>query len=274
MVNETKKSVSDERKLIKKKAKSILSDHNIRMKLIFSSLVCIATFMLTEIVKSSFFYALSYSMPVIQAEQFALFLDITFAIPRLLILSPLFIGYFSFATKLCAGSDPYFYELFVYYSSPQTIFRTWAVGAVVMLPQILITALISLIPYVFGSLLESTSRPELKALFILMPIILEVGLFFLSILSIRLYTVINAYVCGKDQSLLACISVALSSTRRSCFKIFAFIASFVPWIVLSLCTVGVLFVIFTIPYMTVAYNIYSSELVTETLSHYQKSEEI
>ena len=258
-------SSSELRKDVKRSAKSILNDHNVRIKLILASLVCLASFMLSEIVKESARYALSFWFAAENAETFTLAFNSVFSVASLLMLSPLFIGMFSYSVKLAARKDADFSELFVFYSGKKALLRTWSIGALTMIPQKLIFFLIVKIPEECALLVEKSSRSDTAAAYILGAILLEIGAFCLGILFFRLYTLINVYVCGSDQSILTCVCMSLKSTKRNCFNVFVFLLSFGAWILLSLSTVGVLFIIFTIPYMIVSYNLYSSYLITKNL---------
>ena len=258
-------SSSQLRKDIKRSAKSILNAHNVRIKLIFASLVCLASFMLSEIVKGSARYALSFWFAAKNAETFTVAFNSVFSVARLLMLSPLFIGMFSYSVKLAVRKDADFSELFVFYSCKKALLKTWSIGALAMIPQKIIFFLIVKIPEECAILVEKSSRVDIAAAYILVAILLEIGVFFFGILSFRLYTLINVYVCGSDQSIFACVCAALKSTKRNCFNVFVFLLSFGAWILLSMSTVGVLFIIFTIPYMIVSYNLYSSYLITKNL---------
>ena len=76
----------------------------------------------------------------------------------------------------------------------------------------------------------------------------------------RLYSVIAAIVNGEGQPLGLCIRAGLRATKGKTGAIFAFRASFVLWVLLSIATIGMLLVIFTVPYMLVSYFYYNAVL--------------
>ena len=265
---------SSERRSIKRMAKNIISDHSVRFKMIMASLICVTSFMLTQVIKDSLYYAISLRITSEYAYAFDLVFVTAFSVLRLLILSPLFIGFFSLSVKLASGKNTDLQDIFIFYSDKKTLFNTWLVGAVVMLPQTVLFFLFFNVPDFCRMLVEKVTRPDLDAWIIVFTIAIEIGILVLSLFSLRLYTVINAYVCGSGQGAWMCICAAVHSTQGNILNSLVFIVSFIPWILLSLCTVGVLFVIFTLPYMIVSYNFYSSHLIKESLTKVSNSEEI
>lgn len=274
MLKTPKLLYSHERRNIKRMAKNVISNHNVRFKMIMALLICISSFMLTQIIKDSLYYAGSFLISSEYEYVFDLIFVTVFSVLRLLALSPLFIGFFSLSVKLTAGKNTEFQELFAFYSDKKTLLNTWLVGAVVMLPQTVLFFLFFNIPDFCRIIIEKIPRPDIDAWIIVATIVIEIGILVLSILSLRLYTVINAYVCGNSQGTFKCIRAAVCSTKGNVLNSLVFIASFTPWILLSFCTLGVLLVIFTIPYMVVSYNFYSSHLIKESLNKVNNSEEI
>ena len=157
------------------------------------------------------------------------------------------------AAKLANGSNAEISDMFLYYSSIKNAIRAWAVAAIIQLPIYFIDIVADLMPLISKSyfLTQTLSLIRLAVLTVL---------FF--VISLRLFPFINSVVSGNDQPISLCLKASYKATKGKSWRIFAFYISFLPWILLSLLTVGVLFIIFTFPYILITGCLYSKYLLT------------
>ena len=245
-------------KQIKASAKAMLSDRGVLLKLIFCGFFYIAVIILFELFGGYAFSAIFYDVTEeYELQKYSLIFDTAYSALNLFLLYPLFVGLWYVAARLANGNSAEFVEIFEYYSSFKKIRKAWAVGAVIQLPLTFISLMQTTL------LLISTDTMLLKALLPGINIIITVFYFFLAVfISGRLFPFVNSVVCGGDQPVSLCLKASLKATKGKMWKLFAFYLSFIPWILLSLLTVGVLFVIFTFPYMLIAECLYSEYLLT------------
>ena len=162
-------------------------------------------------------------------------------------------GLWYIAAALTNGSNPDFIEIFRYYT-PGNLGRAYKTMALLQLPVAFLSAATKIPPLFFGK--QSVETLICNMIYLLLLFIL--ALFVMG----RLFPFISSVVCGADQPVLACLKASLAATKGKSLTLLGFILSFTPWILLSLVTVGTLFIIFTFPYMMVAVSLYSSYLLT------------
>lgn len=224
------------RKEIKKEAKHALGEPNVLIKLIFAVFLTAAVYIVIELCET----VICYLIPTIKMPA----LELVFDAIGILALAPVFGGMFRLASMLSAGNNAKMTEMFYYYK-PKKYTRALAVYGMTALP-------IMLYGY-FSSYVTELSRAlsPFHMLFAFTLLLSAAAILFLPYC--RLYSAWAAVVCGEGQPLRTCFCAAFSATAQKSARIYAFRASFILWIALSFLTVGMLFVIFTVPYMLISY---------------------
>jgi len=256
------------RKRIKANAREILSSKGVQLKLIFCGFFYIAVLVLFELFSSYLFDAMTYNVTdEIKCQNYSLLFTAVSKVPNLLLIFPLFMGVVRVAAKLSNDNPTEIVEIFEYYGSFKKLGKAWAVGAIIQLPITVISLIQAILPFI------STNEFYLKTIIPALNFGLNT-LYFFSLIFIlgRLFPFINSVVCGGDQPVSLCLKASLKSTKGKMWKLFAFYLSFIPWILLSALTVGVLFIIFTFPYMLIAECIYSKYLLTGEYRDHIKEE--
>jgi len=256
------------RKKIKSDAKAVLSNRDVLLKLIFCGLFYISIEIMFELFRSYAFSAAFYkTVDERELQVYSFIFDTVCTIPYILLIYPLFIGLWKVAAGLSNDNSVEFIDIFTYYSSFKKIKKAWALALILHLPLAIINALFNLI-----SLIQ-TDKISIRLSLWGISLILSVVYFFTSVfITARLFPFINAVVCGADQPISLCLNASLKATSGKMWKLWAFPLSFIPWIFLSLLTAGVLFIIFTFPYMLIAECIYSKYLLTGEYRDHIKEE--
>jgi len=245
-------------KQIKSDAKAVLSDRNTLLKLIFCGFFYIAVLVLFKLFSSYLFQAMVYNVTdELKLKNYSLLFTAVSDIPAFLLIFPLFMGVFHVAAKLSNESPVTIVEILEYYSSFKKISKAWAVGSIIQLPFVLANILQALLRFLsHESLILRAILPGVNL------ILIAVCSFLTVFISGKFFTLINSVVCGGDQPVYICLKASLKATRDKMWRLFAFRLSFIPWILLSALTVGVLFIIFTFPYILISECLYSKYLLT------------
>ncbi len=251
-----------DRNALKLNAKRLLSDQSIRMKLVFATLICASAFIMLEYILSYAFITPLYSLFPKLTDWASFGIDEIYYIIEFLMFSPLLIGFYSLAAGLSLGADVELSHIFGYYRSFMRMCRSWMISLAIVLPIKLFTTGSELVFMLLDA--NQVALGEMRySLLSFMAELLFIGISVLAFLLCgRFYPFVNAAVVSDDQKLSAAFGASLRSTRGQLGRIFAFRLSFLLLIMLSLATVGVLFIIFTIPYMAVSYSYCSSYLLT------------
>jgi len=231
------------RKEIKKEAKKALAEPNALIKLIFAVFFAAAVYIAPKLCEA----VIRNLIPTLPSP----IVELVFDVIGILALAPVFFGMFRLASMISAGNDAKITEMFYYYE-PKKYTRALAAYAVTALPIMLYGYFSA---YVIR-LSEALSIFYMLAAYIVL--LLVAAILFLAYC--RLYSVPAAVVCGEGQPLKTCFFAAFSATERKSARIYAFRASFILWIALSFLTVGMLFVIFTVPYMLISYFYFNATL--------------
>lgn len=248
---------SPSRAEVKRTARFTLSSSDVKLDLIYGILICLTACVSLHLVFSCLQVAIYYMAPKGAAVMALSALDIVMQIIAFLILSPLLLGFYALAAGRSHGKKTRLLTVFYWFSSFKQLMRAWAVVLLLLLPFLLINGAFNIAISCIDVYLGGLTLP--KMLTVIASVALALACF---IIWGRFYTLINAVVCGGDATLKTCMRKALASTKGRAFKIFALRVSFIPWIILSFCTIGVLFPIFTLPYMAVCYSQYSAYLIT------------
>ncbi len=237
--------------------RALLLKKNVIIKLIFGVFILIATFVISGL----FFDYVYLSICTIAGNEFIydkyyhIFEAVT-AVLKFFMLSPLFVGICRLSAMLANRGSADFIEIFAYYASFKAFLRSTLVSLIVFLPFLL---------SILALFIWQTVLP-------LKYVLAAVCVLWLLFVKTKLFTFINAFVCGGDQPLRLSLKSAMRSTKRSAAKLLLFSLRFIPWILLSIPTLGVLLLIFVLPYILFAESRYSSYLLTGEYKNYISEE--
>lgn len=240
-------------KEIRKSARTIISRQDVRLKLVFATLICAAVFVMIEYILSyTILNPVYYFLPWL--DKWGSFgVEQVYFIIEFLLFSPLVIGLYAISQRASRQEEFRLLDLFDGYASFRRVARAWGISAIAFLPIKLGLVLVDVL-----FLLEISN-----VFVVAFAMIMLFKLFILGALAYgRLYTFISLAIWREDEKLYRCLAMAIRSTKGRLCEIFCFRMCFLPWVLLSVATVGVLFIIFTIPYIAVAYSHYSSYLIT------------
>ncbi len=251
-----------DRKGLKLNARTLLSDQSVSLKLVFATFICASVYIMLE-------YVLSYAVinPIYlllpELDDWAAFgVDQAYYVIEFLMFSPLLVGLYSLAAGLSCRAEVELSHIFGYYRSFMRMCRAWGISLAVALP----IKLFSLLAEVLTQLLASNKEAlgdMLYAVLMIVAVILLIAVFAVGFLLCgKFHPFVYASVVAKDKSLSEALDDSVRSTKGKLGEIFTFRLSFALLILLSLATVGVLFIIYTIPYMAVSYSYCSSKLLT------------
>ncbi len=251
-----------DRKALKLNAKRLLSDQRTRLKLIFATLICASVYIMLEYILSYAVYTPVYMLfPGLDGWMEYVVEQACFVI-EFLLFSPLLLGLYSLAASLSYRTDIELSHIFGYYRSFVRMCRAWGIFLAVALP----IKLFAVLSEVAFGLLSSNKEGLGNALYIVLifaAVILFVGIFAVGFLICgKFFPFVYASVTAKNRPLSQAFGDSLRATSGKLGSIFAFRFSFILLILLSFATVGVLFIIYTIPYMAVSYSYCSSYLLT------------
>lgn len=241
----------------------MLSKSNIKLPLIYGILVCCLAYISLQLILACIYLTCSFYMPQIDDNILYTVIGDIISVISFFIMSPLLLGFYALAAGLSNGQRPDFMVIFRYFSSFKLIVRSWLTFCITVLPFALINLALRVTNIILSSYYFSGNAFFAQNLQIIVNILIAPALYVIVFLILgRFYPLINAVVCGGDQPFSVCLKKSLCSTRKKVCEIFLFRMSFLPWILLSTVTFGVLFVIFTLPYMAISYSQYSSYIIT------------
>ena len=171
---------------------------------------------------------------------------------------PLWLAKLRMAGLLWLEREPMPQEIFYYFTSFSRYGRAWRIGAVaVLLHAVPVAAVIGLFAgaiHLYGEVLwVYFSAPVAVLLFILllfMVIVISVGVLFFG----GIYIAFAAVAVGNEQlRLRAAFLLAVRAGKRHTKEIFIFSVKSLLWLVLSLLTVGVLFVLWFSHFYNLSY---------------------
>lgn len=237
--------------------RSKLLKKNIIIKLIFGIFILTASFVVLEFFFEGIYFSLCSIVrnDLIYDKYYYAFQAVMITL-NFFMLSPLFLGLCRLSAMLANRGSADFIEIFAYYASFKAFWRSLLVSLIVFLPFLM--SLLAL-------LIWQMVLPLKYAL-------ATVCVLWLIFIKTRLFTFINAFVCGGDQPLRLFLKSAIRSTKRSTAKLLLFSLRFIPWILLSIPTLGVLLLIFVLPYILFAESRYSSYLLTGEYKNYISEE--
>ena len=239
-------------KRLRSASRLVISDHEARLILVFALIICGIAAISTLLASSSALYAISVIAGDAISETWGRLLELSVIPLMFLIASPLCLGYYRMTIKAAYGERISLKEVFRYYSGFRLLLKSWLVSAVAALPLLVVTLSLAVIMTV----------PEGIILSIVSFIVVPILVFGAFILNLMTTPTVYAFICSDDGNPFKCLFVSVKKSARHTFRILGFRLGFIPLILLSFCTVGVLFPIYTIPYITVTEIYFSEYLLT------------
>lgn len=243
-------------------ARLAISDHGTRLTLVFSLMICGAAVICLFMAAAAFTYAFSVMTDDALPQAAYSTADIVSLLPILLVSAPLCLGFYRMAVRASHGESIGLPETFRYFSSFPLVAKSWLVGIIATFPVIFGVAAYSL-----ADLLPEGDASELVR-FMFIPIVL----IFLCVINLLSLPTAYSFICSDDSNPLKCFAVSVKASSKRKLSVLGLRFGFLPLMLLSLCTVGVLFLIYTIPYMTTA-EIYLSEMILSDRSQINATED-
>ncbi len=253
------------RREIKKMAKTALGNKGVLLMLIFAVVFCCLVFMSVELLEAlSYYAAISLFPSLLGSAIFDAVSAVLFDALSLFAMAPAVLGTYRLSSALAAGQSPAMTEMFYYFGRGR-YGRALAAFLIVSLPVVLYGYIVSALFYLIDSIGRSVQSTTYEAFLYTVTsfglILLTLGVAFAIWLPYcRLFSVFASVVNGEGQPLSVCIRASLRATKEKASAVYGFFASFIPLCLLSILTVGMLFVIFTIPYMLISYFYYNAVL--------------
>ena len=257
---------------IKRKARELLGQRNVILKLIFASVLCWIINIAVELAETCVYYTALQLCILDAGSEIQLFvLTLVFELVALLCVAAMAMGTVRLAWLLTKDPGTRLTEMFYYWHSPKRYFRSILIFlSVAALPKLFLFSLsyviFDILPLIY---LNTPNITGLIAYFFALIGVFIVG-FLLGALLLLPYSLLSSavalFVKSDKRSVGACIFQSARATRSGLTRIFKFRFSFVPLILLSVVTVGVLLVIYAVPYMLVSYFYYNAALFEDEIS--------
>ena len=239
-------------KKAKAAAKLAITEHRTRLTLIFSLMICGAAMILVFIASTSFTYAFAVMTGEAAPDAVYNLIDTISILPVFFITAPLCLGFYRMAVRAAYGESIGISETFRYFSSFTLAAKSWLVGIIAAFPVFFAVA-----AYYFASFIPDGGASKLVR-YALIP----AAVLLLCVPNVLSMPTSYAFVCSDDANPLKCFTASVKASSGNFWRIVALRLGFLPLMLLSFCTIGVLFLIYTIPYMTVAEIYFSEYLLT------------
>ncbi len=255
---------------IRKEAKRLLLKRNNLMHLIFGICLCIAAVMLPIML-----YIFIMGIPYVFELTEGVALVLTFASTAIVILTLLFVsvpiigGFFKMAYELYLGKQRVFYkDIFKPFDSGRLYFAI-LVPALLFIIRILAIATVAgacfaLGKSLFGLALDALGLSDIFDTFITAMLSIVSILLFLVLLFLQYGGFFVPYFVCRKMSLKEAMKASRIFVKGNRLCIFKYIIGFAGMFVLSVLSLGTLFVVYTIPLMIFSYFIYSDKLTENT----------
>lgn len=257
---------------IKRKAREFIGKKTVILKLIFAAAICWITNITVDIAEASVYYtAVNFGLFDPEASAPMLILTLVFELAALLCVSAQAMGTVRLAFLLTRSEDTPLTEMFFYWRGPKRYFRSLLVFLVIAAPVKLFLLLVGWIMVDVLPLIY-LNDPELSGMiaYFFSVIGTLMAAFLLGALLLLLYSglfsVAALFVRDDGAAIAECLVGSARGTKGQLKRIFKFRFSFLPLILLSVVTVGVLLIIYAIPYMLVSYFYYNAALFEDELS--------
>lgn len=250
---------------LKAKSKERLDKKGVCLALIFGICIVVTAKFAVETAEAAAYYVLvALDGKLGLSPSFAGIITAVFDIISYLVMAPFVLGLYRVAAGAVHTGRADMRDI-LHFLHPQKYFRALVAYTLTLAPihvyLLLCSAVMKMIPVFFDAMKGSTVAAYMTWVTQLASGALLAGLGVLLFwLYCRFYSVIAAVVCGDGRPLLDCIADSFEATRGNAGKIFVFRLSFIPAILLGCVSVGIILLIFTLPYMLISYFYYNAEL--------------
>lgn len=262
-INLNNKDRASVRKSIKTYASDILETGGNRLKLIEAAILMVLMIIAVGGITAAVWIPIS---PLIEdfpiygiIYEISVFIDYVL---MFLFVFPLAYGMLTLAHRMCGADDTFVADAFYAY---KRLMRTWLVMFISFVPWLIIVGafigagrLMSYIKETLGiEALSGDLAFILKACVVLTAGIIIIGAL---VLAIRGFF-FPGFAMRGDMNIRRALSAAFSASHRRMREIIAFVFSFTGWAALSICTLGVIFIMQMVPIYMTSYMIYCGEQI-------------
>ena len=258
-----------ETKEVKRRARELLGQKSVILKLIFAVAICWITNIIIDLTEGCVYYtAVHFGIIDPQSELHLILTVIFFEIVALLCVSAQVIGTVRLAWLLTIDRDTKLVEMFYYWRSFKRYFRSvFTLLTVAFLPKLFLYLLRWILFDTLPQIYLSDPGVVSAILYFFAFVGALIAAFGVGALLLLPYSAIFS-ACALsvrfcDESVVSCIRRSVRKTKGGLKRIFGFRFSFLPLILLSVATVGVLLLIYTVPYMLISYIYYNAALFEE-----------
>ena len=267
----TEKRSLPENREIKRMARELLGKKTVILKLIFAVAICWITNIIVDIAEASVYYtAVNFGLFDPEAGVPMLILTLIFELAALLCVSAQAMGTVRLAFLLTQNGDTPLTEMFFYWRGPKRYFRSLLIFLVIAAP---VKLFLLAIGWIMSDALPLIylNDPELSGAiaYFFSVIGTLMASFLLGALLLwpysALFSAAAMFVCDDGARIADCLSGSTRKTKGQLKRIFKFRFGFLPLLLLSAVSVGVLLIIYAIPYMLVSYFYYNAALFEDEL---------
>jgi len=238
------------RKFFKNEAKRIIFSE--WLNAVIATLVVVLVIAGLSAIQSAYLYLLSKQL----SQNATIAVSVFFNVASALVFLPVLFGYIIWCVQKYEGDAAPVSNVFEVFSTPENLGRAYAVTLAFLMRAVVLFAIPVLLNY-FLKLNTIRIEKHLSEIYPILPELFTVVsklfiLFFYSIafsMTAKLFMFVYIAIKNPDMSLRMCSSKAAKLMRGHKVESVVLNFSFFGWILLSLFTAGVLFVIFVIPYM-------------------------
>lgn len=241
-------------KLARVAAKEALSDGNARLTLIFAVMIYALAVIATYIIVAAAADILILVSDPSAEETVRRLCDPAFILLLVIFTAPLFTGYHRMAAKAAGGERIGLAELFRYYSSFGLFMKSCCVALLSASP---------LVPAAIAAELTPPLGDGVAGVLSAMAIAVAAAILCI-ILLVTVLPLASVFVLSHDKNPFRCFALSVRLAFKNFPQMLLLILGSLPWVLLSLCTVGVLFMIFTLHYLTVTEICYSDHILFST----------
>ncbi len=257
---------------IKRKARELLGKKIVILKLIFAVAICWITNIIVDIAEASVYYtAVNFGLLDQEATAPVFILTLIFELAALFCVPTQAMGTVRLAFLLTQNEDTPLTEMFYYWRGPKRYFRSLLVFLIISVP---VKLFLFAIEWIMADILPLIylNDPEISGMIAYFFAVIGtlIAAFLLGALLFlpysALFSVAALFVRDDGARITDCLFGSAQVTKGQLKRIFKFRFSFLPLILLSVVTVGVLLIIYAIPYMLISYFYYNAALFEDELS--------
>lgn len=241
-------------KFAKVTAKEALSDVNERLTLIFATMIYVFAAIATFIIVAAVADSVALTSDPLFWELIRRLYAPAFILLFVIFTGPLFTGYHRMAAKVAGGEHIGLAELFRYYSSFGLFMKSCCVALLSALP---------LAPAAIAAELTPLLGDGITGILLAMAVAVAAVILCI-ILLVSVLPLASIFVLSHDRNPFKCFARSIRLAFKHFPQTVLLILGSLPWVLLSLCTVGVLFMIFTLHYITVTEICYTDQILFST----------